>query len=136
MKSAPMNGTYTLNRKTIFVSVTVSINGGNPTVRTTTPLPDIARGYWHVNNGKINQCELLAAVDNGVIKGIWEIDKNFGWKPMAINSISTRNLHSGVIEPKRKYCKVLSPVERDLVNKPLSIINGMKRMYGPVRYNF
>jgi len=136
MKSTQTTGANVLKRKTIFVSVTDARNGRNRTVLPTTPLPDIARGWWHAVDAKINQCELLAAVDNGVVVGIWEIDRNFGWRPMAMNTISTRVLKPSDIEPKRKYCRLLSPVSDDnsLIGKPIISINGMKPMRGPIQY--
>ena len=134
MNKQQTTGANVLNRKTIFVSVTDALNGRNRTVLPTTPLPDIARGWWHAVDSKVNQCELLVAVDKGVVVGIWEIDRNFGWRPMAMNTIPTRLLKPSDIEPERKYCRFLSSIDNGLIGKPITSITGMKPMRGPIQY--
>ena len=121
--------------KTIFVSVTKALNGEIDDVKTTTPLKDVARGWWHVNMQKAKQCELLAAVYSGTIKGVWMIDHSVGWKPMTMHSIPTR--HPIDIEPNRKYCELQGMFEDDgIIGRKISSLPNVARMRGPVRYNF
>lgn len=69
-----------------------------------TPLVDMARGCWFVNSNKVNQCELLVAVNKGFIVDVWEIDKRFPWRTVTPNAISTRVLTN--TDHRRKYCEV------------------------------
>ena len=68
-----------LTRKSIFVSITKANKGDDPAIDARTTLEDRSRGYRLVDDGKASQCELLAAVDNGIIVKVWEIDREFGW---------------------------------------------------------
>lgn len=134
-KGAPQTtGGCAIQKKAIFVSVTDALAGKVPDIVPVTPLPDVARGFWFVDDGKINQCELLVAVQKGIIRGVWEIDTDYGWHQMSVTAISTRNVKSSSIDPRRKYCRVVKEVSPALKGKKLLAI-GM-RMYGPVRYNF
>lgn len=123
-------------RKAIFVSVTNALAGLVPDILPTTPLDDVARGFWHANDIKVKQCELLVAVDKNIIRGIWEIDTTFGWHPMSKAAIPTRNLSMMVVDPSRKYCRVTGAILSGLKGKELSSVWHGMRMYGPVRYNF
>ena len=123
-------------RKAVFVSVTDALAGRVRGILPTTPLEDVARGFWYVNDNKIKQCELLVAVDNSIIRGVWEIDLNFRWQPMSKAAIPTRNLSMVDVDPKRKYCCVLRAIWPVLNGKKLSSVWCGMRMCGPVRYNF
>ena len=123
-------------RKAVFVSVTKALSGEAPDIAPGMPLADIARGFWHVNNNKIKQCELLVAVERGIIRGIWEIDTAYGWHPMSATAIPTHDLRYIVVDPSRKYCQIKREVLSDFKNKKLLHINGMVRMRGPIQYNF
>lgn len=134
-KGAPqMTGGCAIQKKAIFVSVTDALAGKVPDVDSRTPLPDIARGFWRAKDSKIRQCELLVAVQKGIIRGVWEIDTNYGWHQMSVTAIPTRNVTPSSVDPRRKYCRVVKEVSPALKGKKLLAI-GM-RMYGPVRYNF
>ena len=134
---ASSKGSVSLNRKAVFVSITKALNGKVPDVKVNvTPLQDIARGCWYVNDAKIKQCELLVAVYDGVIKGVWEIDRNAGWRIMSINAIPTRTFKPADIDPRRKYCELKGKVMCDIVGHRLTVIRGMARMRGPIQYNF
>lgn len=121
-------------RKAVFVSVTEALSGKVPDIAPGMPLADIARGFWYVSGNKISQCELLVAVEKGIIRGVWEIDMGFGWQPMSANAIPTHNIQYLVVDPARQYCRVKGAVLPELNGKKLAAF-GM-RMYGPVRYNF
>lgn len=123
-----------ITKKAVFVSVTEALAGRGVDIATTTPLIDIARGFWFVDDHKINQCELLVAVDKGIIRGVWEIDTTFRWAQMTKNAIPTRNVRRVVVVPGRKYCKLTNEVLQGLKGRKSSSIG--IRMYGPVRYNF
>lgn len=123
-------------RKAVFVSVTDALAGLVPDIMPTTPLDDVARGFWHVNDITVKQCELLVAVDKSIIRGIWEIDMDFGWHPMSKAAIPTRNISMMVVDPSRKYCRVTGAILPEFYGKELSSVWGGMRMYGPVRYNF
>ena len=127
-------GNIKFTRKTIFVSVTKALKGEVDDVLSTTPLKDVARGYWEVGR-KASQCELLAAVENGVVIGVWEIDRSKGWTPSQRRSIKTRG--PIIPDPNRKYCEVTTAQPNCPINgKPVSSIVDVWRMYGPIRYNF
>lgn len=128
------NGAIT--RKAVFVSVTHARSGNAPDILPSTPLVDIARGFWYVNAGKIKQCELLVAVEKGIIRGVWEIDMGYGWHPMSMTATPTRDVKQMVIDPKRQYCRVLRAVLPELKDKKLSVVMNGMRMCGPVQYNF
>ena len=102
-----------LNRNAIFVSITRANRGEIPDIDNGTTLEDRSCGYWHVNVPKVNQCELLIAVDGGTIVKVWGIDRDFGWRPMERGALPTQ--HKG---------------------RRINEIDGMARMRGPVRYNF
>ena len=123
-------------RKAIFVSVTNALAGRVADIPPNSPLSDTSRGFWHVNDDKIDQCELLVAVDQGFIRGIWEIDMEFMWHQMSLTAIPTRLTQNMVVDPSRKYCRVKAAVLGELKGKKLSSIHRGFRMYGPVRYNF
>lgn len=123
-----------LLKKAVFVSVTEALSGRGIDIAPTTPLIDIARGFWFVNDNKIKQCEVLFAIDNGIIRGAWEIDVSYGWRQMTANAIHSRNVNKVVVEPGRKYCKLTNEVFQGLKGKKSSAIG--IRMCGPVRYNF
>ena len=136
MKSGQITGALT--RKAVFVNVTKALNGQVADVTPTTPLEDISRGCWYVSD-KVYQCELLVAVEKSIVRGIWEIDKSFGWHPMAMNAIPTRQFKPTDIDPRRQYCQLRNVVpanERNLVGKSVMVVGGFARMCGPVRYNF
>ena len=125
-----------ISRKAVFVSVTNARAGKIPDILQTTPLVDFSRGFWYVNASKIKQCELLVAVEKGIVRGVWEIDMKYGWHPMSATAIPTLNTKQMVIDPQRQYCRVRREVLLELKDKELSsVVNGM-RMYGPVQYNF
>ena len=122
-------------RKTIFVCVTGAHEGKIKDVRPETPPEDVARGFWLVDDAKANQCQVLAAVDKGIITGVWEIDQSAKWQNAKFGEIPTRSAID--IDARRKYCEV----KRVLKDCPIygahvSSIVGVGRMYGPVRYNF
>ena len=123
-----------LSRKAVFVSVTKALSGRGIDITPTTPLIDIARGFWFVDDNKIRQCEVLVAIDKGIIRGAWEIDTTFSWTQMTANAIPTRNVRRVVVVPGRKYCKLTNEVLQGLKGKKASSIG--IRMCGPVRYNF
>ena len=126
--------TNAITKKAIFVSVTVARSGKGVDIAPTTPLVDIARGFWFVDDYKVNQCELLVAVDKGIICGIWEIDTTFKWTQMTANAIPTRNVSRVVVVPGKKYCKLTNEALHELKDMKSTAIG--IRMYGPVRYNF
>ena len=125
-----------LNRNAIFVSITKANRGEIPAIDASTTLEDRSRGYWHVNDGKVSQCELLIAVDGGEIVKVWGIDRDFGWRPMEEGALPTQ--HNGGVDPRRKYCKLLgvAPENAQLEGRRITDIDGMSRMRGPVGYNF
>ena len=57
----------TITRKAVFVSVTNALAGEIPDILPSTPLVDFSRGFWYVNANKIKQCELLVAVEKGIV---------------------------------------------------------------------
>ena len=123
-------------RKTIFVSITNAMAGRDPAIpKGTLPL-NCARGYWLVDDTKVAQCELLVAGDAGTIAGVWEINRKAGWQPMRTNAIP--GLKHTTADARRKFCEVLDvvPLERSLVGSPISDSGCVKRMFGPIRYNF
>ena len=127
-------GNIKFSRKTIFVNISKSLRGEIYDVLPTMPLVDVARGYWNVSS-KASQCEVLAAVDKGVVVGVWEINRSKGWMPSQRRSIKTRG--SIIPDPNCKYCEVTTAQPNCPINgKPVSSIVGVWRMYGPVRYNF
>ena len=126
--------TNVITRKAVFVSVTKALSGVAPDIVPGMPLRDIARGFWFVNDSKINQCELLVAIEKGIIRGAWEIDTSYGWHQMTATAIPTRNVQYVVVVPGRKYCKVTNEVLQGLKGTKSTAIG--IRMYGPVRYNF
>lgn len=124
-------------KKTIFVSVTKSMKGAVHGITSATPLVDMARGCWFVNSNKVNQCELLVAVNKGFIVDVWEIDKRFPWRTVTPNAISTRVLTN--TDHRRKYCEVKKTIPSQgglYPRQKISSIPGLGRMYGPVMYNF
>ena len=123
-----------ITRKAVFVSVTEALSGNIPEVSPRTPLRDIARGFWFVNDSKIKQCELLVAVERGTVCGVWEIDTSYGWHRMTATAIPTRDLKHLVVDPRRKYCRVGEEVMSHLKGRKTSSMG--IRMSGPVRYNF
>lgn len=125
-----------LNRNAIFVSITKANRGEIPAIDASTTLEDRSRGYWHVNDGKVSQCELLIAVDGGEIVKVWGIDRDFGWRPMERGALPTQ--HNKGVDPRRKYCRLLgvAPENAQLKGRRINEIDGMARMRGPVRYNF
>ena len=125
-----------ITRKAVFVSVTRALAGEIPDILPRTPLVDFSRGFWYVDDSKIRQCELLVAVAKGIVRGVWEIDMEYGWHPMSATAIPTLNTKQMVIEPQRQYCRVLGEVLHELKGKRLSAVMGGMRMYGPVQYNF
>lgn len=127
-------GTGAISRKAIFVSVTKALAGSVPDIVPGMPLCDIARGFWFVNDSKIGQCELLVAVEKGIIRGTWEIDTSYGWHQMTATAIPTHNVRNIVVVPGRKYCKVMNEVLQGLKGTKSAAVG--IRMYGPVRYNF
>ncbi len=125
-----------LNRRAVFVSITRAQRGLISDIVANTPLVDRARGFWHVNLAKAMQCDLLIAVNRGIIEGVWEIDKKFRWQSMSANAISTRRPAQNV-DPTRRYCQVIKncPPERALLlNQRITKIIGMDRMRGPIQY--
>ena len=126
----------TITRKAVFVSVTNALAGKIPGILPSTPLVDFSRGFWHVNASKIEQCELLVAVEKGIVRGVWEIDVDYKWHPMSATAIPTLNTKQMVIDPQRQYCRVLGEVLHELKGKRLSAVMSGMRMYGPVQYNF
>ena len=125
-----------ITRKAVFVSVTNALAGEIPDILSSTPLVDFSRGFWYVNASKIKQCELLVAVEKGIVRGVWEIDMKYGWHPMSATAIPTLNTKQMVIDPQRQYCRVLGEVLHELKGKRLSAVMSGMRMYGPVQYNF
>ena len=125
-----------LNRNAIFVSITKANRGEIPAIDANTTLEDRSRGYWHVNDGKADQCELLIAVDGGTIVKVWEIDRDFGWRPMEEGALPTQ--HNEDVDPSRKYCCLLrvAPENAQLEGRLITDIDGITRLYGPVGYNF
>ena len=119
-------------RKAVFVSVTHALSGNAPDILPSTPLVDIARGFWYVDDSKIRQCELLVAVEKGIVRGVWEIDMKYGWHPMTITATPTRDVKQMIIEPKRQYCRVLRAVFPKLKGMKLSAVMGGMRMCGPL----
>ena len=129
---------YMSTRKTIFVSVTTALAGGTDGVNPlTTSLVNIARGYWRVDVAKARQCELLAAVEKNIIKGVWEIDRQFGWQPMrTVNDISP-DRHPSRVYSGTYYCQLLGNMVTDIpIGTEITSIPGMDRMRGPFQYNF
>ena len=119
-----------MTRKMICVCVTKALAGEMPhDVSSKTPLVDIARGCWKVDDVRVAKCELLVAVNKGVVCGVWEIDRKIGWrKPASVNAIPTRTMTN--IDFTRQYCEIkqtVPPERKQLMNKHI-------RMYGPVRY--
>ncbi len=129
-------------RPAIFVSVTEGQHGGVDDIKLETPLVDRARGWWSVTD-RVDSCELLVAVDAGVVVDVWEIDRRFGWQPMAVGAISTRPVTQTDVETphgrKCKYCQITQtvPPERECcVDKKLSEVSNLDQMYGPFRYGY
>lgn len=126
-------------RSAIFVSITEGLNGGVEDIKQETPLVDKARGWWAVTE-RVDSCELLVAVNAGVVVGVWEIDRGFGWKPMAVGAIPTRPITQADVETPHgrncKYCQVTQaiPPERVHIGSPLSEVSDLKQMYGPIQY--
>ena len=128
-----------LTRKAIFVSITKANKGVDPAIDAMTTLEDRSRGYWFVDDGKASQCELLVAVDNGKIVMVWEIDREFGWRPWKnADDIPTQHHPQTDIDSGRKYCRLKgdAPENAQLEGRLITEIDGMPRMYGPVEYNF
>ena len=130
-------------RKTIFVSVTKSIQGTAQEKRdlgitTNTPLVDCARGFWLVNPAKASQCELIAAVCRDQIIGVWQIDRSIGWRRATRNAILSRNLTT--VDTRRWYCEALKEIlpENGLYPRcPINNVQGLVSMYRRAfRYNF
>ena len=109
--------------KVIFVCVT-KIRKQYPMLS----LADCARGYWRVGV-KSKQCNVLAAVEKGKVKDVWDIDPAFGWKPMGNAMIPFRPFP---IDPTRKVCRLIKTVKKNAS----SLIGKSVRMYGPVDYSF
>lgn len=129
-------------RAAIFVSVTEGRHGGVGDIKPQTPLSDRARGWWSVTE-RADSCELLVAVDAGVVVGVWKIDREFGWRPMAVGAIPTRPVTQADVETphgrKCKYCQITEtvPLERECcVDKKLSEVSNLDQMYGPFRYGY
>ena len=135
----PRGITIQLNRKAIFVSITKANRGDDPAIDANTTPEDRARGYWHVNDGKAGQCELLVAVDDGIIVRVWEIDRDFGWRRWEnANDIPTQHHPDRDVDSQRKYCQLLrvAPENAQLEGRQITDIEGMSRMRGPIDYNF
>lgn len=128
------NCTVLLVRKTIFVSVTDALAGKIQGTPPNLPLEDIARGFWLVDHAKASQCELLAAVEKNVVVGLWEIDRNFGWRQVRVGAIKGRTFKT--IEPLKKYCQLTKPATDIPLRTRVPNIANMKSMCGPVQYNF
>lgn len=127
-------------RSALFVSITEGQQGGVDDIKAGTPLVDKARGWWSVTE-RADSCELLVAVDAGVVVDVWEIDRQFGWRPMAVGAISTRSVTQADVETPHgrlcKYCQVSQtvPPERELCKgRKLSEVSDLNQMYGPFRY--
>ena len=127
-----------ITRPTIFVSITKAQRGQVPNITASTPLVDRARGFWFANQTKAEQCDLLVAVNDGVIEGVWEIDKSFKWQRMTATAIPTLDSSKTNVDPRRKYCQVKSttPEESVFVGQRLSDVSTIDKMCFPVRYNF
>ena len=128
-----------LTRKSIFVSITKANKGDDPAIDARTTLEDRSRGYRLVDDGKASQCELLAAVDNGNVVMVWEIDREFGWRPWEnADDIPTQHHHETDIDSRRRYCRLkgVAPENERLEGRRITEIDGMARMRGPVGYNF
>ena len=119
-------------RKAIFVSITKSLRGEIEGQSPSTPTVDRARGFWRVGD-KADDCELLVAVDRGLIAGVWEVDRAFGWQPMKNGAID--GLVYSNVNTKLKYCQVTKDVTADMLGKPVSVL-GLDRMCWPFQYNF
>ena len=125
-----------LTRKAVFVCITRANRGEIPDIDNGTTLEDRSCGYWHVNVPKANKCELLIAVDGGTIVKVWEIDRDFGWRPMEEGALPTQ--HTEDVDPSRKYCCLLrvTPENAQLEGRRIIDIEGVPRLYGPIGYNF
>ena len=109
--------------KVIFVCVT-KIRKQYPMLS----LEDCARGYWRVGD-RSKQCDVLAAVEKGTVKGVWGIDHAFGWKSMGKAMIPSRPFPT---DPTRKVCRLIQNVEKNASG----LIGKNVRMHGPVDYSF
>lgn len=130
------NWTKKTLRPSIFVSVTKALSGDTDEDFKGVPLEDIARGFWSVGD-KANRCELLWAVSENTIVGVWEIDRDFGWKNMYDKCIPTRKPVK--IDPAKKFCKVFADKkipEQALVGHRLTEIEGMTPLAFPFKYSF
>ena len=128
-----------LTRRAIFVSIARANRGDDRAIDASTALEDRSRGYWHVNDRKASQCELLVAVDGGIIEHVWEIDSDFGWRPWKnADDIPSQHHPDRDIDPKRKYCRLIrdAPENEQLAGRRITEIAGMGRLRGPVGYNF
>lgn len=102
-----VNNAKLFTKKSAFESVARSYNGGlkdKKDVNKNTPKEDSARGFWRIDTQRENLCEQLVAVDNDVIKDIWEIDTSAQWQMAQPNSISTRTPQLAMFDYKRKFC--------------------------------
>ena len=128
-----------LTRRAIFVSIARANRGDDRAIDASTALEDRSRGYWHVNDRKASQCELLVAVDGGIIEHVREIDGDFGWRPWKnANDIPPQHHPKADIDSRRKYCRLkdVAPENEQLAEQRITEIDGMGRLRGPVRYNF
>ena len=105
--------------KTLFACVDRTYGTRDPKTGTLITLEDCAMGYWTENNladSRGYDCDWLMARYDGIIVGVWKIDRTQGWKvPSAIPKKSWPS-DNPTPPPQRRGC-VLIPVDKETENR-------------------
>lgn len=94
---------------TLFVDVGKTCGKGlvDPNTNLPVSLEDCARGFWkntHLAGAHASQCDWLVARMNGIIQGVWKIDRKIGWQLPTVSPIPTR---IGNSDTTRSVCVLL-----------------------------